>query len=442
MYGVAQGKLLLTILLYVIAYAIDPLIITVVFSKLLKPKHTSKWYNGILCFGGIYSLIWIKQALFFGADSNSANRITSFIFIYIVMIGYFAFRESIRRKIIIVVSCYIIAFSIEVIFSAFFLAFEIEAEQLMTFGLKGACLSLLMRITDLLVFLSIRTFFQLIKEKASKLHLVMIYITLLALSGIALVYYSGTDNLQAIFGIYCIQALIVILSFAYIAIVLRNVIHREQEAINRARLSESKAVFLNYSHDIYEEIKEIRHDTKRHYRCLMELSRHKEYKTINKYLEELNEQLEETGNLYICDNLILQVALSHAQKIAKRKQIQMEKSITVNTFPFTESELNSIITNLLDNALEAASKAQEGNRYIRLEIRKINAQEMMLYCENTYNIQEYALLSFFGEARRTQDNQGYGTKVVRKIVKQYRGSVLYWNDKEKFYAKIIVRGNE
>ena len=438
MFGMTEGKFLITLSIYLLAYAIDPFIITVTFTRLLKPKCKSRLCNVLLCFGGTYILICIKQAMFLKSVSDIANIMIPIVFIYIMLIALFAFQAPVRKKIIVAISCYIITFLIDAVYSILLILMKVNYAQIITFGLKSAILSLTMRMTDLFIFLLIKSFLELLKEKGSKPYMVMVYTILVVFSGTAIIYYRGLNNTVVIMIVYCIQTMIVLLSFVYIGIILKNVINREREAVNRAELSESKAAFLDYSHDIYEEIKEIKHDTKRHYSYLMELVQKGEYESLQHYLEQLNEQIHATDELCVCDNMILQIALTNAKRRAKQEQIQFEQSITVNTFPFTESELNSVITNLLDNALEAAAKVIEGKKYVKLEIRKINAQEILIYCENTYCPDAYTEAPLLSDNHWNRGNHGYGTKIVRKLAKRYKGSVIYWKDNKKFYAKVIV----
>lgn len=442
MLGMTEGKLILTAIIYLIAYIMDPFIQTYAFMMLLKPKHKSKVFNRIICFGVIYALVCIKQALLFFVNFKYGSVMVVLNLVYILFIGFFLFRGSARRKILAVVLVYTIGLAVEAMYSILFLVIKMDASQLATFSLKSALLTLVMRMTDLLVFLTLKNYYELIKEKCKKPYMIVVYIILFILSGVALGYYSGMEHISVMFGIYCVQAIIIIIFFTFVSLTLRQVMDREEAAVKRADLTESKMAFLEYSREIYEEIKSIRHDTRRHYNYLLELSRREHCQPVTEYLEELCGQLKATEDVSVCDNLILQVALSNASRRAKKENIKFETITAVGTFPFTDSELNSVLTNMLDNAMEAASKVTEGEKYVYLEIRYINQHEMEIYCENTYNPEEYHFIPNFSPGGINRSNHGYGTKIVRKIVKKHKGSILYWNDSDKFYVKIIVRGRE
>lgn len=442
MCGVSVLKTFLVVLTYLAAYAVDPLILYMAFMTYLKPKYNKKFLNIICCFGIFYLLIVCKQGFFLFSRSNIGGMIAPLLFGYLLVIAFTMFQASAKRIIAVVISYYTLAFAVEAVYSVIFVVVNVKMEQVMTFGLKGALLTLIMRFTDLLVFLFIKKFYEWITEKGTKLYMIMAYSSLFTVAGVALTYYKGLKDTKMLFYLYYAQACIIIVCIIYFVIIFQNAIDREQELIKKAELSESKLAFLEYSKENYEEIRSIRHDMKRHYTYLLELNRRKDFQAIENYLTELCSQLSVTDELYICDNLILAVALSEAQKKAKKVKINFTKVVTVNEFPFSEIECNSLITNILDNAFEAASKVTEGEKAVKLEIRRINEQEIMIYCENTYRAEAYENVPFLSTVKWDKQNHGYGTKIIKKIVRRYKGSIVYWNDKQKFYVKIIVRDNK
>lgn len=440
MSGAVEPKTILIIITYLLAYAIDPAIVAISFNEYLKPKVKNRFLNFLLCFGSLYILVCIKQEMILLGDASKGYRIAPLILIYILLLAFIAYEAPIKRKILIVILFYSLTFIAEAFYSVILMLIGFDFNNLMKFSLISASVTLLIRITDLIIFLSLKNFLDLIKKKDVKPYMIFGYLIIFVCSGVIMTLYEGLADKKIIFCLYCIQAIVTIALFAYVIIILTNVINREYEAIKRAELSESKIAFLDYSREIYEEIKLIRHDMKKHYNYLLDLNRRKDYEAIERYLTELCNDLRETETLYPCENLILAVALSDAQKKAKQQDIDFNKIVTVYEFPFTDTELNSVITNILDNAFEAVSKVKEGERAIKLEIKQINEEEIMICCENTYEAKEYAGKAFLTTVKPDKDNHGYGTKIVRKIVKRYKGTVVYWKDKNKFYVKIIVRG--
>ena len=240
------------------------------------------------------------------------------------------------------------------------------------------------------------------------------------------------------FGLYSLQLALVVFIIVSLVLLVRNKTAKEKAAIQWVEMSESKLALYQYAKETYEEVKSIRHDIKRHYNYLRELAHQNKVHEIESYLDELCSDLKRTDDLYVCDNLVLSVALYDKGQTAKEQNITFSKSITANTFPFTDSELNSILTNILDNAFEAVEKVTEGERKVSLVVKKINEAELMIHCENTYNKEVYSNLSFLSTGKEDKVNHGYGTKIVKSIVKRYHGTVTYWKDDINFYVRVIV----
>ena len=238
--------------------------------------------------------------------------------------------------------------------------------------------------------------------------------------------------------IYCVETGFVIFFIVSLILFVRNKTAKEKAAIQRAEMTESKLALYQYTKETYEKVKSIRHDIKGHYNYLRELAHQKKFNEIESYLNELCADLKRTEDLYVCDNLVLAVAIYDKERVAKEKTITFSKSIAANTFPFTDSELNSILTNILDNAFEAAEKVTEGKREVTFRLKKINELELMIHCENTYNKKVYNNLSFLSTGKRDKVNHGYGTKIVKSIVRRYHGTVVYWKDDTRFYVRVIV----
>lgn len=436
-----KTNLVLISTLYLIAYAIDPLTMLLAFKKFLKPKYRNKVYY-ILSFIGLYALVLIKQGLILFTNSNLTLFFFPIVFTYILIITKLFFQGNIKKRVGIFIVIYLLLIVTDGIFAIIFMCFHISANDIMVFGMASSVATLIIRMTSFMLYLLLKNLYEIIKEKSSKKpYIILIYALMFVCSFIALIFFSDEVNNS----VYCISSIHIMLSVVitiYVIALFQNKTAKEQEAIKRARMSESKLALFKYTKETYEEIKSIRHDLKRHYNYLLELNRLRDHQGIEDYLLDLCSKLSPTNDLYLCDNLILAVALSDMQQKAKQEDIAFSKTITVNTFPFSDSELNSVISNVLDNAYEAVSKVTKGEKMITLSIKKINAQEILIYCANTYNKDAYFEIPLLSTIKRDKNNHGYGTKIVKSIVKRYEGTAVYWKDETNFYVKIIVRGKE
>ena len=434
-----KTEFLLTVFIYMIAYVIEPLLLFYTYNKFLHPIFSKKrFYVG--CFIGYYLIILAKQVFILCTDSNLTAFFFLIMFSYTVIINKFFYLGKVKQKIGIYFSMYIFCAITDVLATLIFLYCKIPMQEIFTFSLKSSIINLIIALTKVPLYFLFVYLGRKVIEKREIFNLIFLYLLSIVTLFIAMFYFdvnlTKPSNVVACF--YCLEIGFTVSFIVYLVLLFRNKTAKEKAAIQRAEMSESKLALYQYTKETYEEIKSIRHDLKRHYNYLRELARQNNVHEIECYLDELCSDLKRTEDLYVCDNLVLAVALYDKEQTAKEQTITFSKSITANTFPFTDSELNSILTNILDNAFEAVEKVTESERKVLFVVKEINQSELMIHCENTYNKEAYNNLSFLSTGKDDKVNHRYGTKIVKSIVQRYHGTVTYWKDDMNFYVRVIV----
>ena len=190
-----------------------------------------------------------------------------------------------------------------------------------------------------------------------------------------------------------------------------------------------------------EEIRSIRHDLKnqRHYmRILLE---EKRYEDLKRYFDESQEKVPIPEPYVKCGNNSVNVVLN--MEFAKiRKEIKLEHLLVVPpVLPVKDDELCSILTNLIDNAIEECERLlQKGQKdpTIRLEIYP---QSNFLYikCQNTTDREELRKWhSGILSTKEDKTSHGYGTQIIAKIAEKYGGCVDYSVKDGEFVAKVLL----
>ena len=432
---------ILTAIIYCLAYTIDPLIWIIAFRKFLKPKYEKAVYY-FLSWLGLYAIIWGKQILVLNLNSKLSALFFPVMLTYIILVSKVLFEGSFKRRLNTFIGVYMLSMIIDVICSLILMGFH-KSEVITTYGRVGSITILLIRLFNLLLFFIIIRSLELRQRINKRVSVIVVYREVIGLLIIiALILGELSNNLSAL---YCVRTISIILSviiIAYVISLFKSQERREDEAIEKAKQYETRLRLFQYTKETYEEMKSIRHDMKRHYQYILELIHLEEYGKIEEYVLELYEDLRATENCYLCDNLVIAVALFNAQKRASVEGIHFTKVITVNQFPFSEAELNSVISNILDNAFEAVSKVSDGEKNIKMEIKKINEKQIMFFCMNSYNKEAYVKNPFLSTIKSDKNNHGYGTRIIKKIVKRHAGNVVYWKDDKNFYVKIIVKESE
>ncbi len=180
----------------------------------------------------------------------------------------------------------------------------------------------------------------------------------------------------------------------------------------------------NYEYLEYreEETKKFRHDYRNHLNLLQILCKEKKYSDVEKYIEDISERLSEYNKyISICNSFVDAILNYYLQKmnnkcIEFRIKGKMPKYCNIIMF-----DLCTIISNLLDNAIEAVEKLEEDERWVEMTFRYDN---LMIYCnvKNPYlgelNIYKNKILT-----NKNSKNHGFGISNVKKSVELYSGSI-------------------
>ena len=211
----------------------------------------------------------------------------------------------------------------------------------------------------------------------------------------------------------------------------RREITRRTEAhllAQRYELAQSSYEALRRQH---EQVMMLRHDMVKHLRVLRQTVADEKAAA---YLDGLIGENEKIHPVVQSGNEMLDVILNGKLSAADDAGIAVELAHTQapDKLPLTDAELCSLMLNLLDNAVEAASAAGVKRRYIKLDMH-IRNHFFVFVCENG------ATLDWIN--KETAPERGLGLKVIRQIVERYGNlsNTEYGDDYYKVKVLIPLR---
>ncbi len=162
----------------------------------------------------------------------------------------------------------------------------------------------------------------------------------------------------------------------------------------------------------HEEVMMLRHDMNRHFLALRELTGES---TVQAYLDELIGQNKKIRPVVQSGNEMLDIILNGKLGAAADAGIPVEifRAQSPETLPLSDVDLCSLIMNILDNAITAASAAAEP--HIRLDIHVKN-EYLTFICENTMSAGSQPQKKI-----ETVPKHGLGLKIIRSIAARYEG---------------------
>lgn len=151
-------------------------------------------------------------------------------------------------------------------------------------------------------------------------------------------------------------------------------------------------------------------------------------KMINTFSKK-NKSIIDTGNP------VLDSILTEKIEIANKKNIKIKNSIFINSnLKIDLLDFCIIFSNLLDNAIEAASKCQ--NKYIEINLLSKNN---MLICKIANSIDENIKINKdFKTTKKDNSSHGIGLKNIKNAIHNYNGELSINYDKHNFIVSFIL----
>lgn len=167
------------------------------------------------------------------------------------------------------------------------------------------------------------------------------------------------------------------------------------------------------------ENRKLRHDLKHHLYSLEYMLDVDPIKA-KEYLRELNEHIE-VVKVLISDNSILDYIINSKLAICREKHITFVYDIQDNLKQMTDFDLILLLSNALDNAIEAQDFVDK--KYIQCDILK-KKTTTIIHIENTYDrskIQKKG--DKFKSIKEDREQHGIGLERIKAIVSKYHGSI-------------------
>jgi hypothetical protein len=201
---------------------------------------------------------------------------------------------------------------------------------------------------------------------------------------------------------------------------------------NKAELSEYQLLY-----EKYESTKIMRHDFHKQLDVLKTLISTDNVQA-NEYMRQIGFAQRELDYAQYTDNKILNILLSQKVKECHERNIEIHIHSSSPELSFiSDIDTVAIFSNMLDNAIEAAEKAEKKEIYV--ELYKVNRSYSAVKIENYTDKEPIILDGLLRTQKKNSDIHGVGIKSINNALKKY-GSELTWTyDKEnKFFSALAL----
>lgn len=384
---------------------------------------------------GAYTAYFIGTvALHFFVSIPFINLIANIILLFVISLCY---KSTIRKKIIAVSECYIIMFVSEILISA--LTKSAYIEPLRKYEYENIFGLFLSRMMIFFVVLLIGKVIDMRKNKEQPYWLCLTSLTVPILTvSIEMIFIttSGTTTKLVVVSMILLFAVNIMVFFLF-----NSLSTFYERFLNLTKSEQEREYYHNQCvlmQKATEDIRSFQHDISNHFMIIEDLLKNKKEKEAFSYIIELINS-EKTVPVVYSDtgNIAVDSIINYKLCRAVLNNIDITVDIIIpNELPVEIMDLSTILTNLLDNALQALQKLKDNKKLnIKMTYKK---GILLMRIQNTYNgIVKYEN----GELITTKENHdqhGYGMKNVETAAAKYDGICQVTHDENIFQSEVLL----
>lgn len=182
--------------------------------------------------------------------------------------------------------------------------------------------------------------------------------------------------------------------------------------------------------------KRILHDYGNQLNCIQGLLKEKQYDKAQKYAEKLTESIHGGMDVVDVHNAVMNVILNQKYHLAEEKGITMEFNLNnLSDVWLEEQDLVVLISNLLDNAIEACDKSTERMICLKVVLEK---SELVLSVKNTFDEPVKIEDDFIHTSKKDKNRHGIGLKNVQMVLDKYDGMRMTRYEEGWFYYTAVI----
>lgn len=191
-----------------------------------------------------------------------------------------------------------------------------------------------------------------------------------------------------------------------------------------------------------ERTKALKHDLKHHINELKMLANKYKVEEIRYYVAQMEEFMNNPEEAVASGNVEIDSVLNYMLQRARDELKSIDVKVTLPENVKHSFDINVLLGNLLENAIEAARQTDKGLLYVDISLRK---GVLKIQIDNSF--QTVDMLQKDGDrifltTKRRNEQHGIGLKNVKKIVKSHQGNMDIEIAEDIFSVKIYMYMSE
>ena len=179
------------------------------------------------------------------------------------------------------------------------------------------------------------------------------------------------------------------------------------------------------------EYRKLRHDFYNHIKVIDELN---DPVKLKEYTNSIKSKFDELEHATYCDNLTLDALLTFKYREACEEQIKNIRFTVckLENKLISDFDLCTVVANLIDNAIEAASQTEE--KYVDLMIEEKSGRLVITVKNSSLPVDDD-----LHTTKEDAENHGLGIKNVKAIADKYDGDTVFEYNNGVFVSIVNIK---
>lgn len=393
-----------------------------IYQKLLRSLFKQCRVNCFLEFIGFFLYYLINSLLYILFQNFTINILTN---IFPLLTLTFLYESKISSKIFVSIAFYVVNMMADGIVCIF--AFNDKNQIIITCGLATALFTYFIELI-----------FESILKKREQYEIGITYLlTVLAVPigsiiiGILTMYdYNYESTIVA--------ALLIIFNVLvfYLYDKLQKSIEESYEQKMLRQSIDAKNTEIGLMKSSIDNIEYLKHDMRNHFITLRKYAVDRNYKKLIAYLDSISDVVSVDSNAVETGNTNIDSIINYKFQEMGSKGINLNYSISIpEELNILDYDINIVIGNLLNNAIEALIKSEHKNFFIKIYFDK---NILFIHMENSFNGNIRKEAGEILTTKQDEQNHGLGLKSIRRVLEKYDGDIIIDHNEDVFITDVML----
>ena len=389
---------------------------------------------------------WIWAAVGLASMLEYLNKRMGFFYsvnmlgLQIIIIGTVLFISR-RKKIISIICVFIMFFSIvqtiEILIVIGISTKVLEAKNML--AIYGTDLPYLRNTVLLMIRIAGWGVYRVIRKREVRINHLMLLggasvITYIDMYYLFIYAYMGQKLVNIRTSIVVMSIVILVLA----VLIICSMYYAQRER-NVELKQKDLALEENYTkfYNVYSENKYLSHDMKNHFNILETYMRNEEYKKAYDYMAKLREPILQIEQYVHSGNRVIDMVINDKLSVIQRENIKVNlETNTIGQVGISEKDLCAVLSNLLDNAIEACKKCVHQEAWIDISLKKVT-HGLIFKISNSMCEEAIVREGRYLTTKEDKDKHGVGLESVNYILKKYNANIKIEDTNNVFTASIV-----